>query len=432
VPEQERLDVLDGLRGLAILLVVWYHVWLVSGQAFGLLSLIAQAGFLGVDLFFFISGFCLFYPYARATLEGRPQPSTRRFFARRFLKIVPSYLIALFVFATIYHAQFGSSENMALQLATHLTFMHTLSPNTFGTISGPLWTVGIEVQFYLLFPLIVPWFRRSPIAGYAALIVVSETYRFAIGAAGLSPSFWWINQLPAFFDVFGAGMVAAYGLVRLRARGPLHPRTSTLLSGVAFAVAIGGLAYTSSVNATVSDDAARQWLNAHRLLIGPLCIALALPTFFAVERWRSIVATRALMFLSTISYNLYLWHLEIAVWVHNAGLPAIWTVILALPAALAVAAFVSYAFERPILEADFAQVRSALAAAATRANQSLVAASTLVPVRWRSSRRLGRVLRPAHRLAVRALVSNASSRSGSRFGSTDRTNPAERQGFARR
>src|ERR1019366_6230830 len=157
------------------------------------------------------------------------------FFARRFLKIVPSYLIALFVFATIYHAQFGSSGNMALQLATHLTFMHTLSPNTFGTISGPLWTVGIEVQFYLLFPLIVPWFRRSPIAGYAALIVVSETYRFAIGAAGLSPSFWWINQLPAFFDVFGAGMVAAYGLVRLRARGPLHPRTSTLLSGVAFA-----------------------------------------------------------------------------------------------------------------------------------------------------------------------------------------------------
>ncbi len=372
---RERLDVLDGLRGLAILLVVWYHVWIVSGQAFGPLTFVAQAGFLGVELFFFISGFCLYYPYARAAREGRDQPSTRRFFERRFLKIVPSYLIALFVFVAAYHAQLGSPANLALQLATHLTFMHTLSPDTFGTISGPLWTIGIEVQFYLLFPLIVPWFRRTPIAGYLFLIGVSESYRLAIAAAGLSTSFWWINQLPAFFDIFGAGMIAAYALVELRTRGLLRPRAATALSGVAFALAVGGLALASAAGATLSDDAARDWLNSHRLIIGPLCIVLALSTFFAAERWRTIVAARALTFLSAISYNLYLWHLEIAVWLHGAGLPAIWTVILAIPAALAVAALMTYTFERPILETDLAQLRAAFSALALRLTHTPAAAS---------------------------------------------------------
>lgn len=369
VPVRERLDILDGLRGLAILLVLWYHLRLVSGLAFGPLTFIAQAGFLGVDLFFFISGFCLFYPYARAAIEGRAQPGTRRFFERRLLKIVPSYLIALGVFAGVYHAQFASPQDAAVQLGAHLTFLHTLSPYTFGAISGPLWTIGIEVQFYLLFPLIVRWFRRSPVAGYAALFAVSETYRLAVGAAGGGSSFWWINQLPAFFDVFGAGMLAAYALVALRRRAAFPPAYATAASGATFVLALAGLGVASWVGETLSADAAREWLNAYRFAIGPLCIALALSTYFAAERWRTIVAAPVLVFLSTISYNLYLWHLEIVVWVRNTGLPPIWSAVLALAAALAVATFVTYAFERPILEADYARVRARVDAWASRAAQ---------------------------------------------------------------
>ncbi len=371
MPIRERLDILDGLRGLAILLVVWYHLWMVDGQAFGPLTFIAQAGFLGVDLFFFISGFCLFYPYARATIEGRTQPATRHFFERRLLKIVPSYLIALSVFAGVYHAQFSSPQDAVMQLAAHISFLHTLSPNTFGAISGPLWTIGIEVQFYLLFPLIVRWFQRSPIAGYAVLFAVSETYRIAVGAAGAGSSFWWINQLPAFFDIFGAGMLAAHALVALRGRVRFGHASATAASGATFVLAVAGLGIASRVGATLSADAAREWLNAYRFAIGPLCIALTCSTFFAAERWRTICATPALIFLSTISYNLYLWHLEIVVWVHRTGLPEIWSVLLAIPAALAVAAFLTYAFERPILQADYTQVRARARALASRARNLL-------------------------------------------------------------
>jgi peptidoglycan/LPS O-acetylase OafA/YrhL len=349
----ERLDVLDGLRGFAILLVVWYHARLVSGQSFGPFDPIVQAGYLGVDLFFFVSGFCLFYPYAKCARDGKPQPSTRRFFQRRLLKIVPSYLLALFTFAALYHAQFGTVTNLAMHVAAHLAFVHTLVPATFGSISGPLWTIGVEVQFYLIFPLIVPWFRRSPLLGYAALFVLAETYRLTIGAFAPAPSFWWINQLPAFVDVFGAGMLAAYVIGGIHHQRTWDPRAATVCSGGAFTLALAGLIAAAAACAPLPDDPARWWLNGHRFMFGPLCIALAVPAYFALERWRRFVAPPALVMLSAISYNLYLWHLEIMVWVHNTGLPAAATIAIALPLALAVAATITYRFERPILDGHY-------------------------------------------------------------------------------
>ena len=71
-----RGDTFDGLRGAAIAVVVWYHLWLVTGVP---TTLLAQTGFMGVDLFFFVSGFCLFHPYARHVFEGRPAPTVGQF-----------------------------------------------------------------------------------------------------------------------------------------------------------------------------------------------------------------------------------------------------------------------------------------------------------------------------------------------------------------
>lgn len=350
-PVRERLDVLDGLRGCAVLLVVFYHVWLVSGEGAGPLTFIAQAGYLGVDLFFFISGFCLYYPYARAALGGGQTPDLGHFFERRAMKIIPSYFIALVAFAIVYRAQFASPRDALWQLAAHMTFIHPLDQSTFGSISGPLWTIGIEVQFYLLFPLIVLGFARSPVIGYAVLALVAEAYRWTIGALGLDTSFWWINQLPAVIDLFGAGMLGAHAFVVLRARGDaVDPQRATVLAFGAWLCAISGLAIVSGTS-TGNPDVAHAWFNAHRILIGPLCLVLVLSTFFALPAVRSVVATRALVFFSTISYNLYLWHLEVMVWVHNAvGSPAL-TLALSLPCAIGIAIFFTYVIERPLLRA---------------------------------------------------------------------------------
>ena len=362
----ERLDVLDGLRGLAIALVVWYHAWLVSGQQCAGLNFLAEAGFLGVDLFFFISGCCLFIPYARAGRANRPAPTTRRFFVRRAVKILPSYFLALAVFAVVYHARFASPSEALVQLASHLTFIHTLFPLTFGAISGPLWTIGIEVQFYLCFPVICGFFRRAPLRTYAVMIAVAEIYRLVVGHAGLGSTFVVINQLPAYVDVFGSGMLAAYAFVHFKrpqaANGAQY--WYALLSAATFALALGGLSAVATISRTADVNAAYDFVNAGRIAIGPLCVVLALSTSLALSRWRSLIAAPALLFLSTISYNLYLWNLEIAVWYQQAGLPPLATMIAAVVTALLLSTAITYVVERPILEADLDRVAATLKALA--------------------------------------------------------------------
>ncbi len=348
----QRLDVFDGLRGIAILLVVWYHVWEVSGLGLGPLNIFGEAGFLGVDLFFFISGFCLFLPYARAAVAGRPARSAAHFFTRRVQKIVPSYLLALGVFSVVYWDRFGSPADAVLQLGSHLAFVHTLAPSTFYAISGPLWTIGVEVQFYLLFPFIAPWFARRPLVAYAALVAVAEAYRIAVAVTGNGTSVWLTNEVPAFFDLFGAGMLTAWFLAQRHERTADRTRLANGAALGACAAALAVLAVTSSIGRAQGADGMRAWVNDYRLLFGPLCIALGVSCSFAGDRWRRIVTAKPLVWLSAISYNVYLWHLEITVWYHNTGLAGIPAMLLAVVTSLGLAALITYRLERPILELE--------------------------------------------------------------------------------
>ena len=103
-PTTQRREIaeLDGLRALAILLVLWCHL-----TAFGalrglnvgppLLHLLGDFGFAGVFLFFILSGFLLFLPYARALLAGAAWPSARAFYRKRARRILPAYYLTLLV-----------------------------------------------------------------------------------------------------------------------------------------------------------------------------------------------------------------------------------------------------------------------------------------------------------------------------------------------
>jgi peptidoglycan/LPS O-acetylase OafA/YrhL len=216
-----RLGVLDGLRGLAILMVVWYHLWLVSGYTIPLLGfaqVLVQNGFLGVDLFFFLSGFCIALPYARARRDGTPVPHASDFARKRALKILPSYLLALGVFAIAFRDRFDGPLQELGHFAAHAAFVHVFSPVTFGSFSGPLWTLAVEVQFYVLFALIAPFVVKRPFLVYAMLVAAAVLYRTAIAALGFDGDFGWVNQLPAVLDVFGGGVAAAFAYTMLGAR----------------------------------------------------------------------------------------------------------------------------------------------------------------------------------------------------------------------
>ncbi|MFN7135318.1 MAG: acyltransferase family protein, partial [Myxococcales bacterium] len=156
--------VMDGLRGLAITLVVLFHYWQLSFYVIPWvgdrnLEFIQYAGFLGVELFFFISAFCLFLPYA----SGRV-PTLKHFYYRRGIKILPSYLLALVLFGFVFTDLYPSTweHGKLADFGVHLLFLHNFWGATHGSFNGVLWSLAVEVQFYLVFPALAWLFRRRP------------------------------------------------------------------------------------------------------------------------------------------------------------------------------------------------------------------------------------------------------------------------------
>ena len=95
--ETKYLKVLDGIRALAILIIVWYHFWqqnwLSPNFSFISLEFLPRYGFLLVDMMILISSFCLFIPYARTMVYHEKYPNTKNFYIKRLARIVPSYYL---------------------------------------------------------------------------------------------------------------------------------------------------------------------------------------------------------------------------------------------------------------------------------------------------------------------------------------------------
>lgn len=178
-PGTQRLAVLDGLRGIAILLVVWYHVWQITWLRAPLpvLEFLPETGFSGVDLFFFLSGFVIAYPFPKAAAARTAQPGWRHFAYRRCIKIVPSYVVSIAVLVAFGYVHFTSLGDALWHLGTHLTFVHTWFTSTAGSINGVLWSLAVEVQFYVLFPLIWWCFRRNATATAVAMVAAALLWR---------------------------------------------------------------------------------------------------------------------------------------------------------------------------------------------------------------------------------------------------------------
>lgn len=311
-----RLDILDGLRGLAILLVVVFHVWqqswwnpLIETDA----GFLQRRGYMGVELFFFLSGFCLYWPLVQEEKLNR----WGTYFLRRALKIVPSYLLSI---ALVLY--FKPTENLGFQLWTHLTFTHPFFEETYSGINGVLWSLGVEVQFYLLFPLVVLLFRKSTLVGALALATLACLYRawvFRTFHTSLDGPLYTLrmNQLPAFLDLFAGGMLAAVLVSRRRTH------TATLWSGLGMLVGLVGfyLLLRSFNGHDQGRNAEINWQAIVRTPFAVLLIGLTVAGAGAPAGVRWLLVNPPLAFLARSSYNLYLWHAFIGWRLREAELP---------------------------------------------------------------------------------------------------------------
>jgi peptidoglycan/LPS O-acetylase OafA/YrhL len=363
-------EAVDGLRGIAILLVVVYHTWLFSWFTPALtlfghdvpVDIIARSGYLGVELFFVISGFVLFFPHAEFALHGGRAPGVRDFAYKRALKIVPSYALALAATALVGASLFHSPGAFAAALANHVFFVQNFWNDGFGPVNSVFWSLAIEVQFYLFFPALALAFRRAPVPAAAAMVALALAYRYATAGCCLT-SETVTRQLPAFLDVFACGMLAAYAVVYLRTRFSRLERFRLAFTALAFACIGGILVLMAGADAVTYERAGREhWILTNRTILACLVATLAAASCFAADWWRRSLANPVLVWLSILSYNLYLWHTLLLIWMWHHGVPKAatpnphddphWKVLyiaLGWTACLGVSAAVAYFLERPLL-----------------------------------------------------------------------------------
>ncbi|HEX3550368.1 MAG TPA: acyltransferase [Candidatus Elarobacter sp.] len=364
-----RIAVIDGMRGIAIAIVVWFHFWQISWQSAIIpvagisLQPIAETGFVGVAIFFFISGFVLMLPYAQARLTGTPAPGLRHFAARRFLKIVPSYVLAIVVLIAAGYQTYPSVAQGAKDVVLHLLFVHDWFAATNASIDGVMWSLGDEIQFYVLFPLLAFAFVRRPLLAAVALFAIANGWRVW---CMLSNHFYYeqrLAQLPGYVDFFAAGMLGAFLYAAIALRRPQLARrrwafTALSLAGFAALVLLMNDCYAHRWD----KEWPQLWSVEWRSPLALACLAAGLGALFAAPWYQRVLANPLLLFLAAISYNLYLWHQPIARVLLQHRIPPYatadphddhaWMLLfwaVALPIALGVSALVTYAFERPIL-----------------------------------------------------------------------------------
>ncbi len=130
------------------------HLWNPFALSQRLFGSIVYAGAMGVTLFFVLSGFLLFMPYAKVLLSEQANwPPARLFYLRRALRIIPAYYVCLFLLVFFFHPEYLQSDHWA-DLGLFLTFFMESGPSTYQKINGPFWTLGVEWQFYMLLPLL--------------------------------------------------------------------------------------------------------------------------------------------------------------------------------------------------------------------------------------------------------------------------------------
>ncbi|APV51268.1 hypothetical protein BWI17_17210 [Betaproteobacteria bacterium GR16-43] len=319
-------DGLEMLRGLAAVSVMLFHcTGLMPVDATGTSISLMRAGWIGVDLFFVISGYVI---TDSALRQGGTAAYGANFWRARFARIVPLYYLTSVVFLLLVDPD-PLFRDTAFQLATHGLFFHHMFESTAFSINGVTWSLGVEMQFYLVAFLLVPWLGRwsrgATIAAFVAALAGVLAWRwFAWRALQGGPDATlshWLSQAPALFDSFALG--ALVRLFRIRGGG----------SGRAAAYATAAFILLVAIFLLYDTYAARYFQSApmavlFRTLVA-MCGGLALLAALSAPPAAS-PAWRPFLYLGSISYGIYLWHLfalytvqQLWPWQEWAAVPAV-------------------------------------------------------------------------------------------------------------
>ena len=288
---------IDGLRAVAVLSVLFFHLGLPG----------VSAGFTGVDVFFVISGFLITSILMQDLALNRF--SLMRFYRRRALRILPPLILVLgvtllFGFAILLPGELRETGRAALAslfFLSNVFFWSRVDYFTPDAKENPLlhtWSLGIEEQFYLIVPLILwglwRWFRPALVPVFALSVVLSFALSVWAVQGHATAAFY---LLPARYWEMGAGALLAMLLPRL---APVLARAPLWAEGLGSA---GALAIAAGLF-LLSPASAFPGANALWPVLGAAAVIAAGGTTWAGR----FLSLPPMLFLGRISYSLYLWH----------------------------------------------------------------------------------------------------------------------------
>ena len=371
-----EIGVLHGFRALMVLAVCHFHIWQQSWlpQSFEIfghtvdLFFLASSGYMFVDGMLLLSGFLLYLPYAKQRYTAIELPSNKTFFEKRLVRILPSYLFSVIVIWLCFalpQQRYANTSDMAFDLATHFTFTFTFFQQTYlyTPLNGALWTLAIEMQFYLIFPFLALWIRKRPTLVLLSMTAIAWLYRGYV-ILFVEVKSMWINQLPAFLDVYALGILGAIAYCAIG--NALANKSKKLI----VCIQLGALILFVSTCSVVIDllkihvtqsqgsyDALHTSQLSLRFIFAltiVLCMLAATQMPLIAQK---LLDNRLMRYLATISFNLYIWHQFISVEMLNAFMPESFRSMLGLQWAytllcysmsILIAAAVTYGLEKPV------------------------------------------------------------------------------------
>ena len=326
LPVPARDNVLDGLRGIAVALVVLYHLHeyvpqLWPGEtAFGESGALGKLmGFfwIGVDLFYMLSGYLI----GSAVLK----PSVwdpARFVKNRLTRIVPAYYVSMFLVLILIEQHFLKSPQGWVHIGLHALFLQGLQPWSMFSINGPYWTLSVEFGFYAVMLTLAPFLRTRWVWGLLlGMLAVGLLWRSSVWLqVEQAQRYFWALQLPGAIDEFAAGLTLAalqhrHGWLARGHRGNALTGAVLLLVGTVLVGACLNFFIRLSVD---------YWAHGSVVLISRLllCTGFALwMTGFLLMKdqpWlNALVRYSGLGLLGRISFSVYLYHVPVILAMHR-------------------------------------------------------------------------------------------------------------------
>ena len=365
VRDDQRFPALDGLRAMGALAVLLTHVGFQSGASLSgpFAGLLARMDW-GVALFFAISGFLLFRPYAVAHLDGTPRPRPGTYLWHRALRILPVLWLAVLASALLLpHPNRGPRAFLE-----HALLVQIYLPDNALEGLTQLWSLATEAAFYLVLP-VLGWLAtrhgsgrrwcRTVIGLCGVAVLAGPVWMGWCAATGSDRGHLW---LPGFVGWFGIGIALAVWQVG-RTRGVLEPgsadalaqRTGTVwaLAGALFVLVSTPLAGPYDLTSPTAAESVVK--NLGYAVIALLVVAPAVAPRTVPSAVVGALSSRPAHVLGSISYGVFAYHVVVLAVVgdrlglrpfEGGFLPRLaWTLSLSL--LLAAASF--YLIERPLM-----------------------------------------------------------------------------------